>query len=356
MSMITGCPACGTMFRVVPDQLKISEGWVRCGQCGEVFDATASMRPDAAAGAAAPEPQEGPARTAPDADSGVTPLRLLRQDAAEQDPEPSPVEPPRPVEEPPPLPVALAPKPVQDFAPSEDADDDFVDARFHPQDARVSTFEDSLPAGRSSSFQPGTPSAGLSGFSHSTSARPWPSEPPDDEVEDLSFVRQARRKAFWSRPSTRLGLLLGALGLAALLGLQYTVQERHRLAAVNPNLKPWLEALCVPLACAIGPPQRIEAILIDNSGFTRLRPDAYRLSFSLRNQSDQPVAVPSLQLTLTDTQDQAVLQRVLTPQELGAPSPTIAPASEFAASVALAVDAAAGAGRIAGYRLLAFYP
>src|SRR3954467_4650322 len=43
MSLITSCPACGTMFRVVPDQLKISEGWVRCGHCTEVFDATAHM-------------------------------------------------------------------------------------------------------------------------------------------------------------------------------------------------------------------------------------------------------------------------------------------------------------------------
>jgi predicted Zn finger-like uncharacterized protein len=33
MSLITRCPACGTMFKVVPDQLRISEGWVRCGQC-----------------------------------------------------------------------------------------------------------------------------------------------------------------------------------------------------------------------------------------------------------------------------------------------------------------------------------
>lgn len=28
------------MFRVVPDQLKISDGWVRCGHCADVFDAT----------------------------------------------------------------------------------------------------------------------------------------------------------------------------------------------------------------------------------------------------------------------------------------------------------------------------
>src|SRR5205085_5801570 len=44
MSLITSCPACGTMFRVVPDQLKISEGWVRCGHCSEVFDASAHLQ------------------------------------------------------------------------------------------------------------------------------------------------------------------------------------------------------------------------------------------------------------------------------------------------------------------------
>ena len=40
MHFTTRCPACGTMFRVVPDQLKISDGWVRCGHCTDVFDAT----------------------------------------------------------------------------------------------------------------------------------------------------------------------------------------------------------------------------------------------------------------------------------------------------------------------------
>src|SRR3954463_2575665 len=43
MGLITRCPTCGTMFKVVADQLKISEGWVRCGHCAEVFDATAHM-------------------------------------------------------------------------------------------------------------------------------------------------------------------------------------------------------------------------------------------------------------------------------------------------------------------------
>ena len=29
MSQITCCPSCGTKFKVVADQLRISEGWVR---------------------------------------------------------------------------------------------------------------------------------------------------------------------------------------------------------------------------------------------------------------------------------------------------------------------------------------
>ncbi|WP_374675947.1 zinc-ribbon and DUF3426 domain-containing protein [Ideonella sp.] len=43
MSLATRCPACHTVFRVVQDQLRVSEGWVRCGQCQEVFNALESL-------------------------------------------------------------------------------------------------------------------------------------------------------------------------------------------------------------------------------------------------------------------------------------------------------------------------
>ncbi len=39
MSLATRCSACSTVFRVQKDQLKASEGWVRCGRCGTVFSA-----------------------------------------------------------------------------------------------------------------------------------------------------------------------------------------------------------------------------------------------------------------------------------------------------------------------------
>lgn len=43
MRMVTRCPACGTSFRVQPDQLAARDGQVRCGQCSTVFDAQATL-------------------------------------------------------------------------------------------------------------------------------------------------------------------------------------------------------------------------------------------------------------------------------------------------------------------------
>ena len=43
MSQITRCPQCQTRFKVVDDQLRISDGWVRCGKCKTVFDALAHL-------------------------------------------------------------------------------------------------------------------------------------------------------------------------------------------------------------------------------------------------------------------------------------------------------------------------
>jgi len=37
MALATTCPQCGTSFRVVPDQLKLRRGFVRCGRCHDVF-------------------------------------------------------------------------------------------------------------------------------------------------------------------------------------------------------------------------------------------------------------------------------------------------------------------------------
>jgi predicted Zn finger-like uncharacterized protein len=41
--MITKCPACGTVFRVTPEQLQVHQGQVRCGRCATVFDGLVAL-------------------------------------------------------------------------------------------------------------------------------------------------------------------------------------------------------------------------------------------------------------------------------------------------------------------------
>ncbi len=43
MALMTSCPACATRFKVVPDQLRLHHGLVRCGACDHVFDANTRL-------------------------------------------------------------------------------------------------------------------------------------------------------------------------------------------------------------------------------------------------------------------------------------------------------------------------
>lgn len=49
----TRCPHCRSVFRVLPEQLVRAQGWLRCGQCQELFDSTGLVLalPDAEANA-----------------------------------------------------------------------------------------------------------------------------------------------------------------------------------------------------------------------------------------------------------------------------------------------------------------
>lgn len=325
MSLITRCPACGTMFKVVPDQLRISEGWVRCGHCAEVFDASSHMQGEGAVPAVQPPvapqaPAAAPLPESPVLARDVTPQAwaapespLPPEPAFQPDPEPEP-EP----ESPPPAAADFRVEPLMPPEPSAQAS--YLDA------------VDELSRGVA--------------------------PPADDEpaLEDVSFVRQARRKAFWRRPLVRATLGLAASLLLVALALQMAVQERDRLAAAQPALKPLLQQLCAPLQCTVGPPRQIEAVVIDGSTFSKLRGDAYRLNFTLRNQAASDIAMPAIELTLTDGQDQPVVRRVITPAEMGAPpSGTLAAGADWIGNFAMSV-AGNGTGRIAGYRVLAFYP
>lgn len=279
-ALMTRCPACGTTFKVVSEQLRLSEGWVRCGHCSEIFDASANI---ARAGELFPQAQ-----------------RRHRDPV----PEPEPLE-----------------------------------------QARLGE----------------KPEASLSDWAREIAALPSESVPRqldllDDEAPaNVSFVQEAQRKAFWSSRPVRMAFGVAALLLAVALLLQLAHHERNRLAAAQPALRPALDAMCEVLRCTVGPARQIESLVIDGSSFNKVRGDAYRLSVTLRNQGAVPVATPAVELTLTDSQDQPVLRRVLFPTDLGA-QPTLPAGGEWSSGLTIAVLGNATAARVAGYRVFAFYP
>lgn len=310
MSLITRCPACETLFKVVPDQLRISEGWVRCGRCDEIFDASHHLVP-------VPLPPSGTAAAPPD--------DLVAEAESQAD---------KTVSWPVDIDLALD-LPVQDDAsPSI------------PLSEPVAT-ERELVAGPAES--------GRAALVDQPGRGEWRPESAVDD-EEPSFLRGRPAKTFWQRPLMRVGLaLLSVLLLLGLIG-QVVWQERDRIAAFDPRLKQALLALCGPLKCTLSPPRRIDAIMIDSASFIKLGSDAYRLNLTLRNSSMMALAVPAVELTLTDVLDQAVVRRVFFPAELGGVSETLAAGSEWATSLALGIRAGATAERVAGYRVLVFYP
>lgn len=339
MSLITRCPSCGTMFKVVPDQLRISQGWVRCGHCAEVFDASAHLQDrEPSAPATTPAAAHANAATAIASLAQARLLEKAKQEALEQ----------ALAEE-----AALALAGVPDAPESEGS----ADTPLYPPFSllRADAEAELIAEVKAKTAAPEPPPAARSApVAPAKEARTPPKGA--DRPDDVSFVRHARRKAFWRRPAVRAFLLLIWLALAALLAGQYAVYDRDRLAARMPALRPVLDALCGALQCTVGPPRQIESIVIDSSSFNKLRGDAYRLSFTLKNQSAIPVAMPAMELTLTDSQDQPVVRRVLAPADLGASSGVLAAASEWSGTLAMGVTANGASSRIAGYRLLAFYP
>lgn len=380
MSLITRCPACGTMFKVVADQLKIAQGWVRCGQCSEVFDASSQLLPAEAA-------ELGPPASATDEMSALEPTFPQPQGARYPEIQPNPI--PDPTGE---LSTSLADgehlssKRLEFDEAQQDDGSDFDPAgwkralqQLQQQEldaSRLNVPPAEAPPGRQELARTATADDD-SGFESSNLPEPKApdsvaenSEEVDVEgLQNLSFVRDARRKAFWKRPPVRVSLAVLSLLLLSALVLQWVMQQKDSLAALEPRLVPALQALCGPLRCEVKPPRHIESLVIDSSSFNRIGPDTYRLSFALKNTGITALEMPSLELTLTDTQDQALVRRVLAPGQFGATTATLASHSELAGAVNLKVSADGGrAGlpspssapaaplRVAGYRILAFYP
>jgi predicted Zn finger-like uncharacterized protein len=296
MSLVTRCTACGTLFKVVADQLKISEGWVRCGQCAVVFDAQAHLVPDYEAQAG-----DDQAPSSPSNSNSFTAGQLRAAEELEDDVGPS------------------------------------TTSWANGYDSQLTSM---LPEENSdmAAALPATPSF-------------------MKKAQRAALWRSPAARTFLGIACV---ILLAGLALQIVLHERDRIAAMHASAKpwlegvcqlsgcqVMPFKR--LEAITVDAS---------SFNRVSRSGTPGESPgQSYKLSLTLKNSGTLPVAVPHVELSLQDALDQPMLRRVLSPAELGLSAERLAPAQDLVGQVTLQVDTLQLPGsRVQGYRVLAFYP
>jgi predicted Zn finger-like uncharacterized protein len=350
MSLATRCTECGTVFRVVQDQLKVSEGWVRCGRCSAVFNALENLcdidsgdSPDvsapasrhvasAAAAAAATDPHDPhleshadgsddafeypSSESLNDLDDYVSP-GVPESDAYEDEPD------------------MHSPYLEPSHAKSGEHS---ATMPFDDDDGAIVTFSSESPADPATGV---AAAAGMAPAFATAAAEPAP-----------QFVKAAEREAFWRRTPVRASLLATIVLLGGLLVLQVGLANRDVLAAHVPGTRPVLASLCQAAGCRIQPLRRIDRLSVDSSGLARVEgAPLYKLSVVLHNRAETALLAPALDLSLTDAAGKLVARRVLQGADLGLP-PVIEPGQELPLQALLST----GDKRITGYTVELFYP
>jgi len=380
MTLATRCPKCTTVFRVVQDQLRVSEGWVRCGRCSEVFNASQHLVDPATGdlrrspievhsgvsrsmGLAPPPPAPAPSANAPSRRRAAAP------------PPPPPASRPLPPTPPPPAPAPPPPAPraaPHDAGASIDLPLDLED---QPRAAPAPSSPAPAPSGQTGAAAAGA-AAETAATATATAAAPAPAPAADRTPSEPlpaalridipsprpvpagggalpSFVREAERAERWRSPGMRALLLVLLLTALLLLAAQALYVWRDRAAARWPEWRATLEAACAPLGCRIEHARDIEALAVESSGLVRVdKSDLYRIAVALRNQQDFAVALPAIDLSLTDTQGRLIARRVVRPADLGVTAATVAARAELSMQGTIQVSAAP----VAGYTIELFYP
>ncbi len=260
MTMLTRCAACGSTFRITPEQLAARQGTVRCGACGEVFSAIPGL---AQSGQSSHDSAPGTSVS-----SGS----------------------------------ASAPSAGSATAP------------------HTATL-DSTPELTSAEIVRNAPATSLAAAADSADGG---AAAPDAAVPSVVLEAAAVVLETAARPSGRhWGSFAGALAAIALLGFQAAYFYRNEAVAHFPETKPWLQKMCVHLSCRFDVPRDAQAISIESHDLQADPANKNLLSLIalLRNRAGFAQDAPHLELTLTDAQDAPIARRVLTPRDYFAAAP-----------------------------------
>ena len=345
MALAARCPHCRALFRVVADQLKLRGGLVRCGECRQVFDAIGSLsyvddvtlakeKAEAAIGGSA---HPGPAVAAPVAAPPASPPRPVAREA----PKPNPPRVMRPVE---------VGRRAASKAP-EIRDELAVPTLIGIAEPQEASNEEALESALAEAgyHDRGTPDESREA-----------AEPQGDEgeLEAPSFLPTPDQERA-QRLHRALAIACAPLGLLAVIQLALTL--RGNALEAWPGLRPTLMHACSVFGCNVSWPAHADLLTTVGSELVAVPgTDVIELDAALRNRADYIMALPAIEITLTDTQARTIARKVFLPVDYlassGEPSSRIdeglAPATEL--SVRLLFEARGLSPT--GFNMDAFYP
>jgi predicted Zn finger-like uncharacterized protein len=333
--MLTRCPHCQTQFRVRAEQLTIRQGRVRCGVCQQAFNALESLRDEIVAA-----PTEIPAFTRVDPHHWAA--HEISAPPGEESASPTPAVSTMQVASPAEAdeasaPVSAAPEEVQKPEPASAPGRRLEEAEAAP--------EPEMRLEEQATAEP------TMGFQQTEEAQ---TTPDDAAAASDALPRTPSVPAAPASPR-RWPWAAGSVALALLLVAQLVYIFRSELAVSAPASRPFLISACETLGCSVPRPLRPDLMGIETSD---LAPDGdkLRLSATLKNHASYAQDYPYLEITLTDTQDAALVKKALAPADYLPAGLDVAagfpPGGEINVNLLLTVADVSPV----GYRLYLFYP
>lgn len=309
MALGTRCPNCHALFRVAADQLKLRGGLVRCGACQHVFDAIGTLNyiDDAALSTSTQPPS-------PAVDAVIAAIRKAESAAGDamsmhDVPAPAPVRPA--------LGVDAQPKGGAIISDGGEPDAAFGAV---PDPDQTSIAFEAAPQELARDSEGAVESANTIGDTGAVSAEQGETGPitADEQPSATGSAAPAFLREAPTRRTRKTSMLFG--GVAVLLGLlllaQLAVTFRADIITKFPNARPALGQLCKLFRCTVSWPTRGDLLAVVGSELQALPgTSAFELTAIVRNRGNLTLALPAIELTLSDTLNRTVARKVFAPSD-----------------------------------------
>ena len=290
MNYITSCPACETQFLLTKDDLKAHRGKVQCGQCHQVFNAKNRLIE------VSDDIHSVDEYTAAEHTEDFE-ENTISTEMADFETE----------------------TPTEQLEPSHTADE-------RPISAALNEVLETVPNLADLSTQNEADNQDLHGsYTDNQAITQQNADFIAEEDIDIDAVRApifidditADPNFQLTKPKRNIWMILAAILLLIAAILQSIYFLRSTIAVNYPQLKPHLEEACRHLNCSVNLPQHLDLLTIDDSDMQESDDYQNVINFSslLINNAPHAQAFPNIELTLTDTDDQPVLRKLVPPKD-----------------------------------------